>query len=941
MTSDKKRLFLIDGSGYIYRAFYALPPMTRPSDKMPVNAVFGFTSMLMNFIKENPYDCMAVVFDTARKNFRNNIFPDYKATRKEVPEDLIPQFPLIRDAVRAFNIPAVEQEGYEADDLIAAYAKKAVTAGYEVVIVSADKDLTQLMDDAHVQVYDPMKKRYVTNEDVMKKFGVAPDKVTQVQALMGDAIDNIPGVKGIGPKTAAELINAYGNLDGVYANLAAIGGRKAELLSQDKERAYMSLKLVTLAQDAPLPQPIESFCCFKSDAVKIQDFLNLMEFKALQGRVSGLISAQKQVMPASTVLAFGQQSEQITKPLLALSAVKRDYECVQDEKSLLKWCDLIKQKGVVAFDTETDSLDSQSAQIAGISLCVEEGKACYIPINHYEKGEHTAEQPSLFVADNIRKLPQLSKDVIKQHLLSLLMSPDIVKVGHNIKFDLEVIHTNFDINLADKTIQDTLVMVYDLDGMQHGNSLDDLADLFLHETMIPYKQVCGTGKTAITFAEVPLDEATAYAAEDADMTLRLYHYLSARLAEQATLKKVYEDIDRPLVAVLTDMENAGVRIDSSQLQNLSLSFNDKILKLEEKIYALAGEHFNINSPIQLGEVLFEKMAIEGGKRNAKSKSWSTDSDVLEDLATNGVNIADKILEYRQYNKLKSTYTDALVKMINSRTNRVHTTFSQTMTLTGRLSSNNPNLQNIPIRTEDGRLIRSAFIASPGHVLMSADYSQVELRLIADVANVKQLQQDFAAGLDIHAATASQIFGVPIEGMDPMIRRQAKAINFGIIYGISAFGLAKQLDISRTDAKKYIDAYLAKYSEIKTYMDQTIEFASQNGYVLTPFGRRCYISGFENQSTRGFASRSAINAPIQGGAADIIKMAMIKVQQQLKEQALKTKMVLQVHDELVFDVPSDEVDAVRALVKNVMENVVHLKVPLIAQVGVGQNWKEAH
>ena len=927
MTSLPKRLFLIDGSGYIYRAFYALPPMTRASDNTPVNAVFGFTSMLMNFIKDNPNDCIAVVFDTDRKNFRNNIFSEYKANRKEVPADLIPQFPLIRKAVEAFGIASVEEAGYEADDLIASYTKQAVQNGYEVVVVSADKDLTQLMnDDAHIRVFDPMKKRFVNKDDVLKKFGVLPEKVVEVQALMGDSIDNVPGVKGIGPKTAAELITQYGSLDGIYSHLSEIKGRKGELLSQDKQNAYMSRELVKLAEDAPLPKPIEEFCCFKPNINNIKAFLESMEFKALLAR-----------LPA---FGFDKIAQETPTEKVVLPKIERHYECVQDEATLLKWCEKIKSAGFVALDTETDSLDSQTAEIAGISLCVNEGEACYIPINHYEKKLPESGQLGLFETTEIIRPQQVSKDAVRKHLLTLLQDPNIKKIGHNIKFDLKVLHTNFDIDLSDDNLQDTIVMVYDLDGMSHSNKLDDLALLFLNEKMIPYEEVCKSGKNEITFNEVPLDQATAYSAEDADMTMRLYHVLSERL-EKSEQKKVYEDIDRPLIRVLTQMETEGVLVDKNALQQLSFVFSEKITALEKEIWVLAGEQFNINSPVQLGEILFEKMALEGGKRNSKSKNWSTDSDVLEELADNGVEIASKILEYRQYNKLKSTYTDALVKLINPKTGKVHTTFSQTMTATGRLSSNNPNLQNIPIRTEDGRLIRSAFIAPEGHVLMSADYSQVELRLMAAVAGVKQLQADFLAGLDIHAATASQIFGVPVEGMDPMIRRQAKAINFGIIYGISAFGLARQLGISRTDAKGYIDAYFEKYKEIKTYMDETIEFASTNGYVLTPFGRKCYISGMQNQATRGFASRAAINAPIQGGAADIIKMAMTKMQNELQTRQLKSKMLLQVHDELVFDVPEDETDTMRALVKDVMENVVHLSVPLIAEIGVGKNWKEAH
>ena len=938
MTQQKKRLCLIDGSGYIYRAFYALPPMTRPSDGVPVNAVFGFTSMLMQFMTENADDCIAVVFDTARRNFRNDICPEYKATRKEVPEDLIPQFPLIRDVVRSFDVADVEEEGFEADDLIAAYAKKGVEEGYQVVVVSADKDLMQLMDGENVLLYDPMKKRYVSTEDVIKKFGVLPDKVTQVQSLMGDSTDNIPGVHGIGPKTAAELINKYGTLEEIYNHLDEIPERRANLLKEEKEKAFVSQKLVVLDSNAPLPKPISDFCRKSGDAQKIKDFLQQMSFKSLLGRVDSFMKKRQAVLQQSCSLPQPEPVKEISVPT---EKIVRQYECVQEEKDLLKWCEKIEKAGFVALDTETDSLDSQSAEIAGISLCVEAGKACYIPINHCGEGTPEKQGENLSLFDVVPNRPkQISKSFIQNHLLSLLARPDIIKIGHNIKFDLEVIHTNFGVNLADDTLQDTIVMDYDLNGNVYKKSLDDLAQIYLNETMIPYKQVCGTGNGSILFKQVDLKTATDYAAEDADMTLRLYQLFLPKLKESDS-NKVYQDIDRPLISVLTKMENEGVLIDKNALQKISLQLFQKIDVLEKEIYAMAGEHFNLNSPIQLGELLFEKMGIAGGRKSSKSKNWITDSDVLEELADNGVEIASKILEYRQYTKLKSTYTDALVKLINNRTGRVHTTFSQTMTATGRLTSNNPNLQNIPIRSEMGREIRSAFIASNGCVLMSADYSQVELRLMAAVANVKQLKEDFANGLDIHAATASKVFGVPMENMDPMVRRNAKAINFGIIYGISAFGLARQLGISRTEAKTYIDSYFEKYPEIKQYMDETIQFASEKGYVLTPFGRKCFISGFESPATRGFASRAAINAPIQGGAADIIKMAMIKMQSELEQRQMKTKMLLQVHDELVFEVPENEVEQARSLIKDVMENIVHLSVPLIAEIGVGKNWKEAH
>ena len=936
--SVKKRLCLVDGSGYIYRAFYALPPMSRPSDGIPVNAVFGFTSMLMQFMSDNADDCVAVVFDAARKNFRNDIYPEYKATRKEVPEELIPQFPLIRDVVRAFNIADVEQEGYEADDLIASYAKKAVQAGYQVVIVSADKDLMQLMQGGDVIIFDPMKKRYLQTEDVIKKFGVLPDKVTQVQSLMGDTTDNIPGVQGVGEKTASDLINKYGDLDGIYAHLDELTPRRKEMLEKGKENAYLSQKLVTLATDAPLPKKIEDFCSYAPDAQKIKDFLETMGFRSLMTRVTGFVEKRCRVVQQmksadDNQLAFDLRVE---APKIA-----RHYECILEEKDLLRWCEKIEKAGFVAIDTETDSLESQSAQIAGISLSVQPGYACYIPINHCAKysNRKQSNDPVLF-DDMLPKPKQISKDFIKEHLLSLLQRPDIMKIGHNLKFDLEVIHSNFGVDIACDNMQDTIVMAYDLNGVIHKKRLDDLALMYLNEKTMPYQEVCGTRRGAIWFKEVELQTATEYASEDADMTLRLYNLFKEKLKNE-NLEKVYYDIDRPLVYVLTEMENEGVLVDKQVLQSLSFQFFQKIDALEKEIYQLLGEHVNLNSPIQLGEILFDKLQLEGGCRNSKTKNWVTDSDVLEDMAANGIEVAQKLLDYRQYMKLKSTYTDALTKLINPRTGRVHTTFSQTMTATGRLSSTNPNLQNIPIKTDLGREIRAAFIAKPGCVLMSADYSQVELRLIAHVADVKQLKADFKAGLDIHAATASKVFEIPLENMDPMVRRNAKAINFGIVYGISPFGLARQLGISRTEAKQYIDSYFDKYPEIKLYMDETVQFASENGYILTPFGRRCYIAGFDSHKTSGFAARAAINAPIQGGAADITKMAMTKVQQELDARKMKTKMLLQVHDELVFEVPEEEIEQAKALVKEIMENVVQLSVPLIVEIGIGKNWKEAH
>lgn len=930
MSEGKKRLCLIDGSGYIYRAFYAIPPMSRPGDQTPINAVYGFTAMLMQFVKEDSADCLAVVFDAQRHNFRNEIFPEYKATRKEVPPELIPQFPLMREAVKAFNVASVEEEGYEADDLIASYTKKALADGFEVVIVSADKDLMQLMGP-DVHIYDPLKKKMLDEGDVESKFGVAPDKVVDVQALAGDSIDNIPGVAGVGIKTAAELIRQYGSLKNLLDKAESIPQkRRRELILEGRQRALLSLKLVTLADDVPLPKPIDAFCSQEPDANEIRVFLERNSFKSLLARMSSFIARR-----AANIRDLEHPE------------IETHYEAVQDLPTLLKWVEKIKQAGRFAFDTETDSLDPLTAEIAGISLSVKAGEACYIPLKHRHPSKTKAGEKSQPVdlfnfvrQEAIPQIQQLSYEDIKTHLLPLMADEKIVKIGHNIKYDIEVLKTNFGQNVRVYPIEDTMVMTYDIDGVTHGRGLDELSGIFLHHKTILYEDVCGHGRNMILFKDVELDKAVPYAAEDSDMTLRLYELFKPSLKEN-NVEAVYEQIDRPLIEVLTNMEELGVLVDQKTLQTLSQTFATKIVTLEKEIYELAGEAFNINSPMKLGEIMFEKLKIPGGKKNTKTQNWVTDSEVMESLAADGIDLAQKILDYRQYTKLKITYADALVGLINSKTKRVHTTFSQTMTATGRLSSNNPNLQNIPIRTEAGRHLRSAFIASPGYVLMSADYSQVELRLIADVADVKGLKEAFAKGLDIHAATASQIFNTPIEQMDPMVRRNAKAINFGIIYGISPFGLARQLNISRTEAKQYIDSYMAKYPEIAQYMGETIQFAKEHGYVLTPFGRKCFISGFESGTTRGFASRAAINAPIQGGAADIIKMAMIKIPKALYSAGLTGRMLLQVHDELVFEVPEAEVEQTKHIVKDIMENIVTLSVPLEVEIGTGHNWTEAH
>lgn len=917
MTNERKKIYLIDGSGYIYRAFYAIPQMTRPSDNVPVNAVYGFTSMLMQFFGNNDADCLAVVFDAKKKNFRHDIYQEYKANRKETPAELAPQFPIIREVVKSFNVVSVEEEGFEADDLIATYTREALAQEMDVVIVSADKDLTQLMRP-HVSVYDPMKKRMLTPEDVTNKFGVTPDKIVDVQALAGDASDNVPGVAGIGIKTAADIINQFGSLENLLKNTAQITpNRRRELIEKERDKAIISKQLVTLDEHAPMPKPLSDFCINAPVQETVRAFLEANNFKSLLTRLSHSFSSKRTYAPPPA---------------------QKVYTLVQDKETLTLWAHKIKEAGLVALDTETDSLNILTAQIAGISLSVKEGEACYIPLNHEDPSKISTD---LFNINNEQTIiKQLSSKDIQEILMPVLTDQKITKIGHNIKFDLHTLQTNFgaDINLL--PIQDTMVMAYDLDGAAHSLSMDTLANLYLNIKTIPYEDVCGHGKTAIAFKYVSLDKALMYAAEDADITLRLYNYLVPKL-QQNGMDTVYHNIDLPLIPVLADMESRGILVDKGALEKASLAFLEKMTTLESEIYTLAGTRFNINSPAQLGEILFGRMQLEGGKKNTKTGAWSTEHDALETLAEKGEKLPEKILEYRQYSKLKSTYADALTKLLDTKTNRVHTNFSQTITTTGRLSSNNPNLQNIPIRSEAGQFIRSAFIARQGYVLLSADYSQVELRLIADVANIAALKLAFEENKDIHAVTASQVFHVPLEQMDAATRRKAKAINFGIIYGISAFGLARQLDISRAEAKEYIDNYMAQYPEIKKYMDDTVNFAKEHGYVMTPFGRKCFISGFGKEATRGFAARSAINAPIQGGAADIIKMAMNKMASALAQKGLSAQMLLQVHDELIFEVPENEAQETKKVVQDIMENVVKLSVPLVVEVGIGHNWTDAH
>ena len=909
-----KTLCLVDGSGYIFRAFYALPPMTR-SDGTPVNAVYGFTNMMMNLLQDNPCSHIVVVFDAKRQNFRNTIYPAYKQNRKETPPDLVPQFGLIREATEALNIPWIEMEGFEADDLIATYTRIATDKNWGVRIISADKDLTQLKRD-HVVVYDPMKKKLISDDDILKKFGVSPDKIVDVQALMGDSIDNVPGAQGIGPKTAAELINTFGNLDNLLSHLNEIPqSKRREGLIRDKDQILISRKLVELDTHAPVTLSLEDFIVREPDQKKLLQFLTQNGFKSLITRAQNWSTKR-----AETVISC------------APSTPTPHYTLIQDETTLKEWLTKIQDK--VAIDTETDNLNPMQARLVGFSLGLANGEACYVPLRHGRMEEAT-DLFSFSASDRPKQIPiKRALDLLKP----ILDNPAILKIGHNIKYDMHVLAHEYGSDFTLAPIADTMVMSSVLNGSNHGHGMDELADLYLHHTTIKYADVCGTGAHKITFNDVPLDKACAYAAEDADITFRLYQLFSERLLKEDT-GHIYQKYDCPLIPILFHMEETGILVDQKRLVETGYLFTKKLEQLTKEIHELAGEEFNINSPGQLGVILFEKQGLSGGKKGANG-AWTTDVKVLDQLAEGGSVLAKQVLDYRGFSKLKSTYIDALLEL-SRKDPRIHTSFSLTSTNTGRLASSDPNLQNIPVRTEDGKEIRRAFIAKPGYQLLAADYSQIELRLMAEVANVKLLKDSFLKNEDIHARTASQIFNIPLDQIDPDTRRRAKAINFGIIYGISAFGLANNLGIERSDAKRYIDSYFEQYPEIKIYMQETEQFATEHGYVLTPFGRKCFIQGLDSGRTKSFALRAAINAPIQGGAADIIKLAMQRIDAEIRASHLDCTLLLQVHDELVFEVAEKDIPMAQEIIKNAMENVVHLSIPLIVDIGIGHNWKEAH
>ena len=879
--------------------------------------------MMLKLLEDTEADYIAVIFDAARRSFRNDIYPDYKAHRPPPPDDLIPQFSLIREATSALGVVHVEADGFEADDLIAAYAARARAQGMRVTIVSSDKDLMQLVSD-NVGLFDAMKNKPIGPEAVLEKFGVPPDKVIDVQALAGDTSDNVPGVPGIGVKTAASLITEYGDLETLLERAPEIRQpKRRQSLREHAEDARISKQLVRLRSDAPMPIPLEDFARPQPDFSTLLPFLEKMEFRRLTAMVKSRMAENGH-----------DSSKKMDHPSQDSHTSPRRYRLVQDAADLQKWVERAFAAGIVAIDTETNSLNALQAQLVGISLSVAPGDACYIPLRHRPQ-----DQGDLLESRKEPTLKQLPLQTVVDMLRPLLTDPGVLKVGHNIKYDLHILAGE---GLQVSPVDDTMVLSYVLDAGSHGHSMDELASLHLGHTTIHYEDVCGKGKSAITFDYVPLDAACDYAAEDADITLQLHTLLRTRLLSERMVT-VYERLDRPLIEVLFAMEQRGVRINPSTLEALSLQFSKRMSSLQDDIYALAGETFNIASPKQLGDILFGKLQLTGGKKSAKTGAWSTSADVLEQLALEGHALPQKVLDWRALAKLRSTYTEALVRQINPQTRRVHTSFSMTITTTGRLSSNEPNLQNIPIRSDDGRAIRTAFVARPGWKLLSADYSQIELRLIAHVADVPALKDAFHNNLDIHAITASRVFGVPQDNIDASLRRRAKAINFGIIYGISAFGLGRQLGISNSDAKAFIDSYFAMFPEIRTYMEATVAHARHHGFVYTPFGRKCFTPDIQskNPASRSFAERAAINAPLQGGAADIIKKAMTALPLALSQHNLQAQMLLQVHDELVFEVPCSEVEDTRAVVHHVMENAARLSVPLVVDSGVADNWADAH
>ena len=935
MTNDFGKghhLHLIDGSGFIFRAYHALPPLTRKSDGLPIGAVSGFCNMLYKFVEDQKgIDApthVAVIFDAKGKTFRSDIYPDYKANRPPAPEDLVPQFPLTRDATRAFNLSCIEQAGLEADDIIATLATQARDRGGRVTIISSDKDLMQLVGNG-VDMLDAMKNKRIDSDGVFEKFGVKPDRVIDVQSLAGDSVDNVPGAPGIGVKTAALLINEYGDLESLLERASEIKQpKRKDTLINFAEQIRISRDLVTLKVDADIEISLEELEVKEPDSTELLKFLNEMEFRTLTNRIAAKLGVDAPVNEQK--MDHGSEGSLINTNIMSFDSV--DYSCVQELGTLQNWISKINERGWVAVDTETTGLDDMVAELVGICLCVEVGEACYIPLNH-KSGDD-----DLFGGNKLAP-NQLPLQKVLELLKPIFEDPAIIKIGQNIKYDMKIL-SRYNIDIF--PIDDTMLLSYALNGGAHNHGMDSLSSRYLDHSPISIKSLLGSGKSAITFDQLSIAEAVDYAAEDADITLRLWK-LFKPLLHKSRVTKVYEILERPLVSVLAEMEQNGIKVDRDTLSRMSNSFAQKMAGLEDEIFKAAGRSFNVGSPKQLGEILFDEMEIPGGKKG-KTGAYATGADVLEDLIVEGYDFPSKVLDWRQLSKLKSTYTDALQDHINVDTGRVHTSYSMAGTSTGRLSSTDPNLQNIPIRTEDGRRIREAFICDEGSVLLSLDYSQIELRILAQIADIDSLKEAFYQGQDIHALTASQMFDVPLDKMDPMIRRQAKAINFGIIYGISGYGLARNLRIPRKEAQAFIEKYFERFPGIKDYMESTVSFAKENGYVQTLFGRRIHTPEINTRGPQaGFSKRAAINAPIQGTAADIIRRAMIKMPGMIKQ--LPAKMLLQVHDELLFEVREEAVDETISIVKDVMETAslpaLEMSIPLTVDAGQGRNWAEAH
>lgn len=902
-----KRLVLIDGSGYIFRAFFALPPMTRP-DGTPVNAVFGFANMLFKLMQERPDDDLVVVFDHGRESFRNQLYDQYKANRDEPPAELVPQFALVRDAARAFGLPVVDVEGFEADDLIAAYAKRAREAGEPVVVVSSDKDLMQLVGPG-VEMWDPMKQKVIGREAVIERFGVGPELVCDALALIGDTSDNVPGVPGVGPKNAAQLLQEFGSLEGLLGNLGRIKQpKRREALEQHAERARLSYRLVCLDDNAPVPLELQELHRRPFDAKQLLAFLQESGFRSLAARIEQVAGAAEEARTEHR--QTGERRFSAITSLDELDAI------------LARAVEV----GVLAIDTETTSLLLSRARLVGVCLAVEAGQGFYVPLAHIDEFGQ-------------RRDGQLDLVAVVERLRPVLADPSVLKIGHNIKYDMGVL-ARYGLEVA--PIDDTMLISYVLHGSSHGHGMDELAQRYLDYQTIPYEAVCGKGSAKIGFAEVTVEKATAYAAEDAEVTLCLWQTMRPRLREERMLA-VYETLDRPIVPIVAEMEAHGIKVDAQRLRRLSADFTQRMAEREAEAFRLAGRSFNLGSPKQLGEVLFDELNLGGAGRKTKTGAYATGAEVLEELAIQGHELPRVILEWRQLQKLTRTYTDTLVEQIDPDTGRVHTSYSLAATSTGRLSSNDPNLQNIPIRTEEGRKIREAFVPEEGCVLVSADYSQIELRLLAHMADIKPLKEAFAKDIDIHAVTASQMFGVPVDKVGADLRRSAKTINYGIVYGIGAFGLAQRLGIPQAKAREYIESYFQQYPGIRDYMDRTKAEAREKGFVSTLWGRRCYVPEINAKipSRRAYAERAAINAPVQGTAADIMKRAMARVWRSLRHDLPEAKLLLQVHDELVLEVPERLAMDAATLIRPAMEGAAAFSVPLVVEVGQGRSWEQAH